>query len=61
MDPEKKKLIEHMFQLLETPSKSLTKWEEDFVESVQEFYQVNKRLSDKQFEVLERIYAEKTD
>lgn len=53
-------LIEHMFQLLESPSRELTKWEENFLESVQEQWARRKTLTDRQFETLERIYAEKT-
>jgi hypothetical protein len=54
------KLIEHMLECLTTPSRELTKWEEDFVASVGVVFATWKKLSDRQFEILERIYAEKT-
>ena len=53
-------LIEHMLESLATPSRELTKWEEDFIASITETFTAWKHLSDKQFEVLNRIYAEKT-
>lgn len=53
-------LIKHMLTELETPYKTLTKWESDFVESVTDQYSHRGTLTHKQFEVLERIYAEKT-
>ena len=53
-------LIRHMFSELEAPSRELTKWEENFIESVSDYYHRRGTLSDAQFEVLERIYAEKT-
>lgn len=42
-------------------SDKLTEWEDNFINSV--FEQLTKRgsLSDKQAEILERIYADKTD
>jgi hypothetical protein len=54
-------LIKTMLEALETPYKTLTKWEEDFVESLTDQFQRKGWLSDRQFEILERIYAEKTD
>ena len=57
---DKQKLIEQMLQALETPSKELTKWEENFLESLNEQYQTRGTLSDRQMEVLDRIYSEKT-
>lgn len=59
-EPEKAKLIDHMFELLETPNKELTSWEEDFLASTKEQWELRWWLSDRQFEILERIYAEKT-
>jgi hypothetical protein len=38
----------------------LTKWEADFVASIDQQFQQKKSLSEKQLEVLERIYAAKT-
>lgn len=55
-----KELLEHMFDSLDSPSKPLTKWEADFTESVLDQYQRFGKLTERQFEILERIYAEKT-
>lgn len=52
--------IEDMLNVLETPRKQLTKWEEDFVESVKEQFEERGTLTDKQVEVLEKICKEKT-
>lgn len=40
--------------------RDLTKWETDYVESVEDQLDRLGRLSEKQIEILERIYAEKT-
>ncbi len=53
-------LARHMLESLESPSRELTKWEENFIESVAEQYQTKGWLSDRQLEILEKIYAEKT-
>lgn len=59
--PDKKKaLIEAMLNALDTPSQELTKWEENFLESINEQFQSRGTLSERQFEILERIYTEKT-
>ena len=55
-----KELITHMLKSLEAPSRELTKWEEDFIASVTEQFEERGSLSERQAEVLERIYAEKT-
>ena len=39
---------------------NLTKWEEDFMESITDQFAVRNSLSDKQEEILERIYVNKT-
>jgi uncharacterized membrane-anchored protein len=53
-------LIKHMLDCLESPCRELTKWEQDFVESVGTQFAERGSLSDRQFEILENIYAEKT-
>lgn len=58
---DRQALIQHMLTALETPSKSLTKWEENFVESLTEQFERKKSLSDRQLEILDRIYTENTD
>lgn len=46
--------------LSELEDVELSKWEEDFVASVGQQLTERGRLSDRQVEVLDRIYAEKT-
>lgn len=57
---KKRTLIQHMLTELETPAKALTKWEMGFVESVGEQFDSRGTLSEKQMEILERIYSERT-
>ena len=48
-------------ETIETEAVDLTKWEEDFCQSIRErFDQGRFTLSERQAEILERIYAEKT-
>lgn len=47
-------------EAVEQDGVNLTTWEQDFVESLRTQRQSGRRLSDKQAEILERIYAEKT-
>lgn len=58
--PKTDKLIEHMLEELETPSKTLSNWETKFFESVSDQWEQKHFLTDAQFEKLEEIYAEKT-
>ena len=44
---------------LEVPRKALTKWEEEFVESVREQWEEGKGLSERQREVLEGLAERK--
>jgi hypothetical protein len=60
MPPDRKDIIRQMFQALENPHKDLTEWEENFLESISDQFEKRGTLSDKQFEILDRIYAEKT-
>lgn len=56
-------IIMHMLgELNATPIRaySLTVWEQDFVASVSRRFETGGVLTDRQFETLERIYAEKT-
>lgn len=46
---------------IETEGQNLSKWEEDFCESIREKFDAGRfQLSEKQAEILERIYADKT-
>lgn len=58
--PRTREMILHMIGELQTPAKTLTKWEENFVSSISDQFDRRGSLSDKQFEILESIYAEKT-
>jgi len=56
----KSESIEDMLSKLDTPRKELTKWEEDFISSVTEQFKIRNSLSERQIEILERIYTEKS-
>lgn len=61
MTPQDRRLvIEHMLDALQAPKTPLTSWEEDFLDSITEQFAERHTLSDKQFEILDRIYADKT-
>lgn len=53
-------IIEHFLTELKNPFPSLTLWEENFIISITDQFNRKRTLSPKQFEILERIYAEKT-
>jgi len=52
--------VNEFLTALQKPHRSLTTWEKDFVTSITDQFASRGSLSDKQFQVLERIYAEKT-
>ena len=52
--------IDYMLSALEAPVRDLSAWEENFVESVTEQWKEKHWLSERQQEILERIYSEKT-
>lgn len=54
-------VIRDWFKQLEAPNKELTSWEVSFVESVSDQFTRSGSLSDRQIEILEKIYAEKTN
>jgi len=58
--PKTTDTIAHFLHELETPAKELTVWEVDFVASVADQFERRGTLSDKQFEILEKLYSEKT-
>lgn len=58
--PQTTENIESFLKELEHPAKTLTAWELSFLESIKDQFDRSGHLSVKQFEVLERIYAEKT-
>jgi hypothetical protein len=51
--------ISHMLGALETPTKGLTNWEQSFIESLTDQWDRSGHLSDRQVEILEKIYDEK--
>lgn len=55
-----KEVIREWIELINTEGRGLTKWEKDFMESItQQFYETAS-ISDRQEEILETIYANKT-
>jgi len=55
-----KAVVQGWLDALESPKHELTKWEDDFVVFVEEQFNARGSISDKQEEILERIYADKT-
>lgn len=58
--PKTTEMIEHMYKELERPARELNAFELDFLASTKDQFDRKAWLSDKQFEILERIYSEKT-
>lgn len=54
------KVVAHWIQTILESGVNLSKWEADFVASLEEQFERKKSLSEKQLEILERIYADKT-
>ena len=59
MTPEERTLAQHMIDELEYAD-DLTNWEQDFLENVTDQFNGSKRLSEKQMEILTKIYQERT-
>jgi hypothetical protein len=57
---DKNKLVESMLEALEHPTTDLTKWEVGFIESLTEQWTTRQWISDRQLEILEKIYADRT-
>ncbi len=53
-------VIESWITLVNEEGKRLSKWELDFMDSITDQFERRNWISDKQEEILERIYAEKT-
>jgi hypothetical protein len=53
-------VLKEWVEKLQQEGKNLTSWEEDFIESVSERLNMSLSLSEKQEEILERLYADKT-
>jgi hypothetical protein len=56
-----KVLAEWIRMVHEEAAKPLTDWELSFMESITDQFERTGRLSERQVEILERIYADKTD
>lgn len=52
--------VDRMFEQVGLHGVNLTPWEEDFIESARDQWAAKRSLSDKQLEILERIYAQRT-
>lgn len=59
--PKTTEVIQHFLEELKTPYRPLTSWEENFIISIEDQFSNRGFLTDKQFDILERIYAEKTE
>ena len=55
-----KALIKEWIEYVQVQGVNLTKWEESFIESIAEQFELKQWISDKQEEILERLYTEKT-
>ena len=53
-------VIESWIAALEEGGRGLSKWEEQFLESIRDQFDSRGSISDRQEEILEQIYAEKT-
>lgn len=58
--PKDPKVIQHFIDTVNEDGMDLTAWELNFMESITEQFEKYKKLSFKQVEILERIYANKT-
>ncbi len=53
-------VIEHWMITFYEQGRGLSKWEEDFMESICEQFEERGSISDKQEEILEQIYGDRT-
>lgn len=58
--PNRPDLVQHFIDELQRPAKPLTDWEENFLGSVSDYFSRRGKLTDAQFETLEKIYTKKT-
>ena len=54
------KIVQGWVDQVNDEGRNLTSWELGFMESITDQFTKTKSLSDRQLEILERIYAEKT-
>ena len=60
LDKSQRTLVTHMIEELNHPFKTLTSWEERFHLSIALQWGAKHYITEKQFETLEKLYAEKT-
>lgn len=60
MTNTKELVIQDMFDMIEIKGRNLSKWEEDFINSIKEQFEKRRTLSEKQEDVLRGIYEDKT-
>ncbi len=53
-------VIQDWIDTINIAGRNLSKWEEDFMESITDQFAISGSISDKQEEILERIYVNKT-
>lgn len=56
---DRAKQLAHMLDACENEARGLSDWERNFVESIREQFDNRGDLSEKQTDILERIYTEK--
>lgn len=60
--PKSKEVLQSWIDAIkDEASDSLTDWETDFIDSIENQLEARSHLSEKQEEILERIYAQKTN
>ena len=59
-NPGDDETLEHWLTVIEEEGRDLSKWEEDFIESLREQWDRGRWMSERQREILERIYADQT-
>lgn len=55
-----KAVIQSWIELVNTEGRGLSKWEQDFMDSITEQFEERGAISDRQEEILERIYSNRT-
>ena len=61
MNQTERELAQHMIECLQSPNRKLTQWELDFLTSIGDQFEERNSLSERQFEVLKRVYKEKAE
>lgn len=57
--PPRDAKIDHMLRELDTLGRNLTRWEENFLADVTDQWERSRSLSDRQHDILEKIYTER--